>query len=242
MYNSDIHIFFTVNSGLYLKYRDFSCLIDGLHAGKTEGFSDFPDSLSRELHSGTGIFAGLNTLLFTHLHPDHFDNHLLELGRTLPSRPGIFCPDAALCTLPYSQISNGIYQTELDKEVVFYSVKTRHDGEKYRNVEHVSYLLRIAGETFFIAGDAEFAEADAQIFLEISQQISAAFVNIYHISSPKRRRFLKILSPESIFLFHLPFPEDDINGIYPIAQRLLGHLKADFPKTTILTPMSWVRS
>ena len=62
------------NSGLYLYCQGTGLLIDGLYGrGPYQCFSPFPEQLHRQMIEGTGLFAHLNGLLFTHAHGDHCD-------------------------------------------------------------------------------------------------------------------------------------------------------------------------
>ena len=95
-------IFHSVNSGLYFWDGRDGLLIDGIHRGPETGCSSTPPSLRRQLEEGSGLFAHLTGLLFTHLHGDHFDpegtTRLLALRPELAlyspeSRRGAVSPD-----------------------------------------------------------------------------------------------------------------------------------------------------
>lgn len=66
-------VFHTVNAGLYLLGGSCGILIDGLHRGGEIGLSNSPSEVGRRTAASGGIFPTLDTLLFTHLHLDHFD-------------------------------------------------------------------------------------------------------------------------------------------------------------------------
>lgn len=66
-------IFYSVNSGVYLWDGKSGVLVDGLHHGPEVGFSETPPILCKQLLRQEGLFAHLDGLLFTHLHPDHYD-------------------------------------------------------------------------------------------------------------------------------------------------------------------------
>lgn len=66
-------IFFTTNAGLYFSSGRSEILIDGMHDAAAVGFSPMDEEMARQMKSESGLFAGEGTLLFTHLHKDHYN-------------------------------------------------------------------------------------------------------------------------------------------------------------------------
>lgn len=223
----DTYVFYYVNAALYFRMEGINILIDGLHEGETGGFSPMPFSLEKDLDKGEGIFTDLDAALFTHMHPDHFSHSRLD--RLLWLKPGldVFVPDDAasdapgLSNVPVSGTKDGILFFDIGP-VRVYAIRNLHDGEMYHNDPHCSLFLSSEKGSFFIAGDALLTHKEAHAVKELvaAGPLRAAFVNLYQAASEEGRRFIECISPERTFLYHLPFPEDDIGGFRNLARQL----------------------
>ena len=243
MQQSPVSIFCTVNSGVYLQSGGFSCLVDGIHRGRDVGFSDMPPALQAQLRAHDGLFQDLQLLLFTHLHPDHFDRALTLQALQAAPPPLLYAPRSSLSTLAAEPLPDGFLRLCPAPDVTVYARPTLHDGERFRNVEHCSYLIGLGGAYYFIAGDAQLHARDAAPFAaRAGGRIAAAFLNFYHISSPLRRAFVQALAPERIVLCHLPLPEDDRHQMIPLTRRMARQLPAGGPPVELAPYMQWLDS
>ena len=59
------------NAGLLLEYRGVKLLVDAIYH-TTDPFSTSPPAVWSAMLAGEPPFDGVDTLLFTHDHPDHF--------------------------------------------------------------------------------------------------------------------------------------------------------------------------
>lgn len=234
-------IFHSVNSGLYIRSGGSGILIDGIHRGKGIGFSDMPPELMEDMFQARGLFAELSGLLFTHRHHDHFDRELLcrflsVRGNPLPAIYGT-CLELSnvVCKDPPGEPAS----FDMGNAAVT-AVRTVHDGEIYKNDPHRSFLIHIGGESFFIGGDAAPDNGCADVIKDASQSgVTAAFINVYQARSPEARDFLRRLRPERLFLYHLPFPEDDMYGHLMMAKWALRNFPEDLPELEVLRHMEW---
>ena len=233
-------VFHSVNSGLYLWDGENGLLVDGIHQGREEGCSPMPEFLSMQMRRGSGLFAHLNGLLFTHLHRDHYDPARVHcLLREHPElsfyTPGSHCGPTAV-----RSVRRGECTVRMGSAYIL-ARNTVHDGERFRGDAHQSYLIRMGGETFFIAGDAALTPEDAAAFSGFyGGEVDAGFFNLYQLSSPQGRDFLRILRPRRIFLEHLPFREDDRFHYRSLARQAARSLPGDLPRAEILPHMSWI--
>ena len=233
-------IFHSVDSGLYLWDGENGLLVDGIHQGREEGCSPMPEFLSMQLRRGSGLFAHLTGLLFTHLHRDHYDpervRHLLRERPELPLyAPGLHSGPAAV-----RSVRRGEYAVRMGSAYIL-ARDTVHDGERFRGDAHQSYLIRMGGETLFIAGDADLTAEDAAAFSGFyGGAVDAGFFNLYQLSSPQGQDFLRALRPRRIFLEHLPFKEDDRYHYRTLARQVVRSLPGDLPRAEILSHMSWI--
>lgn len=238
--NMRTNIFHSVNSGLYFWSGRTGLLVDGIHRGRDVGFSNMPGPFAEQLQRGSGIFAHLNGLVFTHMHEDHFDPLAVERFLYKRSNTPVYGPKLKRREVFERPIRQGLCNVRLN-DIHFLAKSTVHDGEEFRAVPHNTYLFRLNGENFFVAGDAMLNKADAVVFSSYwSGPIAAAFVNLYQLGSPEGQLFLRLLKPERIFLYHLPMEEDDRYCYHSTARHVLAHRPEDLPRAEVLKHMTWV--
>lgn len=233
-------IFHSVNSGLYLTDGANGLLVDGIHDGPKQGFSPMPAFLERQLVEHTGLFARVNSVLFTHLHEDHYQKDgAAKLLRFLRP-PKIYGPGLPESSAAFQPLQSRIYWVHLPGIQAF-ALDTVHDGAQYRKDPHQSYFIFMGGESFFFAGDAALTPEDASASADIhTRELTAGFFNLYQLASPQGQLFIRSLKPERIFLIHLPFREDDRYHYRSLARQIKKNFPADLPKVEILPHMSWI--
>lgn len=233
-------IFHSVNSGLFFFDGKNGVLVDGIHQGREEGCSSMPDCLSLQLRENTGLFDHLTGVLFTHLHHDHYDGEGLKfLLHGHPNLP-VYGPQLQRGGVLVRPIRAKLRSVRMGG-VCILARNTCHSGECYQEEPHQSYLIRISGECFFVAGDADLCYADAADFIGFySEPVSAAFCNPYQLSSSGGIDFLRVLAPKRIFLYHLPFQADDCYHYRQLASRAARLCPSDLPRPERLEHMAWV--
>lgn len=236
-----VNIYHTINSGLYFANKKTGILVDGLHADTQGAFSNTPDNVFEKLKTKTYPFVRLDGLLFTHWHSDHYDDNLVTQLMNLPHPPWLHGPGRTL----------GISCSPLDYEKTFYhlrmptaeivAINTQHDGLQHKHVPHHSYVLHLDEEWLFVAGDGCIDGIDMSLFKnEIgAPYITAGFFNLYHFTRTNMLNFIRKLNCRRIYLYHLPFPEDDFYNFRLLANRVIQKLPKDI-SVSIIEPMSWV--
>lgn len=231
-------IFHTLNSGLIFSNRDAQLLIDVLHNGADIGFSPFPNILYDNLIHQNGVFNKKSDIVFTHCHPDHFDDNLLKQYRSLYPNNSIYVPQvlSEFCKVTKTSNISRIIQT---KHFTLYAFQTCHEGTIYHNVFHLVYMLDINGAFYIISGDAIL---DNSLYQSISQithdNIGGIFVNPYQLNNSSNYSFFKKLNSKKIFIYHLPTPEDDIYNYHALATHALKCAQKIFSDITLLPSMS----
>ena len=233
-------VFHSVNAMLYFYAQGHGLLVDGAHGGYPEGFSNPPSQLQCQLRRRTGLFSHVDTLLFTHLHPDHFDASALDAILEASPAPRVYGPGLDRCSIPVRPVSAGITGLS-DPPFQVLAINTVHDGASFSCVPHRSYLLSCGEECFFIGGDAVLGLPQADLLAQMDHPpVTAAFLNPYQLSSSGGQAFLRALSPQRVFLYHLPFPNDDRYGFYPLARQALRNDPADLPRADFLPQIEWL--
>lgn len=206
-------IFHTVNAGLYICNDEQGLLIDGLHLG-SGGFSETPVALLDRLLSHAYPFSGKTDLVFTHLHGDHYD---LDLVRRFLQRN----PHSSIY-LPQPGDAKTAQRVHFDRFVLT-AFSTVHDGAAFAQVPHRSFCLQAENRQIVICGDGIVHRLLAeQIQALCGDKTDAVFVNVYQLASKEGQEFLNALNPEHIFLYHLPFPEEDPYGYRSMAKNVVA--------------------
>ena len=231
-----MNLFYTVNSGIYLRSASFGIFIDGIHRGEQIGFSAVPQSVRTALRTHSAPFDCSVAFLFTHAHPDHYDPKFLASVASSDSvyGPGFGC-------LPSQTLGPGIRQLLLPEGRV-YAFQSPHQGSGFSSVAHHALLVGLEHHCLLIAGDGELSpELAGTIHAFCPHGADAVCVNPYHLLSPDSRSFLALLRPRFVLLSHLPFPQDDKLGCHTLAKRAVAVYPPDFPPLTQLAPMSWLQ-
>lgn len=234
------NIFHTVNAGLYLWNGTHGLLIDGVHDGYEEGFSLMPEFLYKNLQHHTGLFGHIDSVLFTHFHPDHFQPAGYRWLTEIPDPPAVYGPGLLRRCSQIRCIAPSVFYIEMPGYQI-YAKDTLHECEKFRDVRHQSFLIQSESEKIFVAGDAVLTLEDALEFQKACPgKITAAFFNLYQLASEEGYQFIKQMQPERVFLYHLPFKEDDRFNYRKLARQIVKNTPPQVQKAEILTHMSWI--
>ena len=206
-----LQIYHTVNAGLYLWNGRSGLLIDALHGGKRVGFSDTPQKYIGMMRRKEQFFRQDNDLLFTHTHEDHYDGELVQEFLVRNPDSLIYAPGLDRSKVQSVLLEKNIRRIRM-RDYIIYAFSTEHDGKKFAGEPHNSYLVCSGEQSLWVGGDAvlypEFFDQVKGVFPD--GRICAAFVMVYQLGGRHGREFLRRLSPERLYLYHLPYPEDDV--------------------------------
>ena len=234
-----MRIFHTVNAGLYIEFQSGNILVDGIHRGADVGLSDMPAVLLHDLEKREGIFRDVRNLLFTHLHPDHFDKERM-LRFLKANAPEVYGPGLKESTVQPVPLENGFEKITMNG-ITALAIRAPHEGELFQKVDNRSYFLFPEGSSVFIAGDSILSPHFADLFFGMVQHdVDYAFFNPYQLICKQTRSFLYQLRPKRLFLYHLPLEKDDTYRLHSIARSAVKELDAGCPPVNWLHPISWI--
>lgn len=206
------------NAGILLEYGAESILIDGI-ARSYLGFTGLSDQSFEELKHRTGIYSGLQGILFTHCHPDHFDPD--RTGQIMAADPALphFIPDEN--TPDQGCIQCGSFS------VCYY--ETPHMPHTFEQVRHFVLLVRAGDEFAYIAADAMLdASLHAKLLTGVRPDWIA--VNPVYLTQTSTVNWLSASGAKDILIYHIPEGPEDRTGMRKKAERSIGRVQHQLPR------------
>lgn len=224
----NLQIYHTVNEGLYLWNGETGLLIDALHRGRGSGFSDTSDVYIRRMEQKKSFFQKPNDLLFTHTHGDHYDETLTDCFLKLYPGRHLFAPGLDRNNIQPVVLEEGVARMQMESYEI-YVFTTEHDGLRFADYPHCSYLIRWEDTWIWVSGDARLTPILAEKIARYTRgdKIEKVFVMVYQIAAKDGRDFLRKLSPKEIILYHLPYPEDDCYHFHKTAEQMCRKCEAE---------------
>lgn len=232
------------NEGVLLSAGERKVLIDALFDRPNPEYrAPAPDVLAKMM-SGTPPFAGVDLVLVTHDHPDHFAPALAV--RYLEAFPGavLVAPADAVAAMreaaaDWTRIESRVLspaiqvgeKARLDPAgIPVTALRTFHSGNR-ASPHNFMYLVELDGWRVFHEGDSSAQVEQFASFGLASADIDLALVHAWFPTSPEGERLLKeVLAPRHIALMHLPIR---LEGETP-AQ--IDAIRKNYPDIFLLTP------
>lgn len=222
------------NAGILLEFRGTRLLIDGIYDERGHCFSNLSAEQWEGLKAGTGEFSGIDYLLFTHEHGDHFSPERVMEYLDHQKPKALFLPgegSAALHALQEKaerlQIPCALLEEKVCRNTVFKpeegicikAVPARHLDKIYWEVPHFCYLLELGGKRLFFTADADFTYETFPILKGVL--LDAVFMNPLMRHSKEGGRLFSegMLQTKLSVVYHIPFAGDDAMQIRSIAER-----------------------
>lgn len=220
-----VKITLVANAGVLMEYRGKKLLLDGIfHAESHEEnpFSNIPAPLWNEMREGRPPFDGIDCLLFTHNHVDHFSPELTREYLVKQPVKAVFLPtdegeqgglrrllqEKGIPFLSLDTVANG-RPVPLESGITVTAFHTRHVDKAFLTTPHDCYLLSFDGKKLLFTADVDYT---FETFPELKDvPLRAVFVNPLFFGALQSRRFFRgELQTRTICIYHVPFPEDDI--------------------------------
>lgn len=212
----------TANAGILVETCGLHILVDAVHEKATR-FSGVPGDVLTQIVQGTGAFEHIAYMLITHAHPDHYSESLVQQFMQRHRGTELIAPIRVPGIRPFRQIrvagAGGTISLPL-AEINY--VRLAHEGEEYAGVLNYGYRVETQEDSFIVLGDA--AEADVRRGLEelmTAGPADAVFVNFPLITLGSGRDALRQCGAKEVFVFHLPFEQDDSEHYRESARRML---------------------
>ena len=217
------------NCGLVFSSGETCLLIDAL-TQELAPFYRAPESVRQEIVTGTGAYEKTCGLLFTHLHPDHYDKEAAQAFAQYHSRAALYVPNRR--ELPPERLSIGSFTVELHR--------VRHTQVAgYGKSTVDAMIISAEGKSVYVASDSA-PEVSLHESVLHGRRMDVAFWNGEMLLYKPEREALCRFAAQN-FIYHIPgAPQDGfrrklerLRGRYPAeleTVRLLG----DYPSEIIL--------
>lgn len=224
-----IQVTLAANAGVLLAYRGRKLLVDGLFRAENIPFSNLPAETVRALYGSLPPYDGIDYLLFTHGHPDHFSRGMLEEYLAENPVKGVLLPPSrnpAHVQFEQELRARGVpcgaaplsgpTEIALEPDLRVRTIPTRHLDPKYADVPHVALLLTLGSKHLLLTGDADYT---AETFPGLPP-LRAVFLNPLFFRAYKYGKFFHGDFPtETVCVYHVPFPEDDAYRVRELLAR-----------------------
>lgn len=217
------------NCGLVFSSGETCLLIDAL-TQELAPFYRAPESVRQEIVTGTGAYEKTCGLLFTHLHPDHYDKEAAQAFAQYHPHAALYVPNRR--ELPPERLSIGSFTVELHR--------VRHTQVAgYGKSTVDAMIISAEGKSVYVASDSA-PEVSLHESVLHGRRMDAAFWNGEMLLYKPEREALCRFAAQN-FIYHIPGDPQDgfrrklerLRGRYPAeleTVRLLG----DYPSEIIL--------
>lgn len=221
------------NAGVLIEYGGVRLLLDGIRRAPFAPFLPTPPQILDEMLRGaeTSRWRNVDYLLFSHLHPDHFDEAAVQAYLAANRVREIFAPEwpfaaqgaAKINAFPLS--NGGRRDFALVPDLALRAIGTAHAGEQFASVRNHAYLLTLGETRILFVGDGDYVPD----WYRAAGTVDAVFVNPLFLNSRAMPEVARLLAPQTVYVYHLPAPDDDIQAQFyrRVAER--GAKRLDVP-------------
>lgn len=233
-----VQITYLANEGFLLEAGETKVLVDALSGDGLRGYPVVPAKIRAELESARGRFAGIDLILASHYHGDHFD--AAAVARHLRANPdAVFLSTRQAVDALRRELGeeDGFeivtsYPEEgklaqLSLPGVTVEVLNLHHGRGRRPlVENLGLLIRLGGLDLLHVGDTEAEERDLQPYKELLTEIDVWLQPGWLLTDPDWQRTRDLATGDSsLVAMHLFAPNAPAEW-FGAARNLEGQVAA----------------
>ena len=208
------------NCGLAIESAGKTLLIDAL-TQELPPFYRAPETVRQNIINGWGAYAAVCGLLFTHLHPDHFDRDAAQQFAAHHDDALVYIPSRRECA-PDS-IAIGPFDITIQR--------VRHTQVAgYGKSTVDTMLVSCGGKCIYIASDAA-PEAELHQAVLAGRILDAAFWNGEILLYRPEREMLSACAKQN-FIYHIPLDPQD--GLRRKLERLMMRYPRELSNVQLL--------
>lgn len=236
----NVEVTYIANEGVLIAAGDKKVLIDGLHLKYRDEYAYPPDELRGKLEKAEGEFKGIDLVLVSHIHKDHFDpasvGRLLESERhsILASSPQVV--QAMKENFPeYEKVKSRVHavgfefgkESRLEMGIFVRYLALSHGTGRHASIQNIGHVVELGGLRFLHLGDADMADENFAPFELNKADIDVAFIPYWYLLSEKGRQLVdRQFAPKLIIAVHV-----DVNE----AAKIKEDLEAADPRIRVFT-------
>ncbi|MDH4273189.1 MAG: MBL fold metallo-hydrolase [Candidatus Aminicenantes bacterium] len=218
---------YVANSGVLVGSGETKLLVDALFDKPNPEYRAPTPELLDKIRKGEAPFDGVDLVLVTHNHPDHFDAALAVRFLEARPEPVLLAPADAVEAMrkvaaDWAKIEPRVVAIDLQvgekeskdlKGVSVTAFRTLHSGDQEAPM-NLMYLVDLGGWRVFHEGDSTGNVDEYRAFGLGKDPIDLALVHFWFPLEPNCAQFLQeVLKPDHIALTHLPIRlESDAPG------------------------------
>ena len=215
---SGVTVTFLANEGVLLSSGAHKVLIDALFLKYGRGYATPADSTQAALERARPPFDGVDLVLATHRHGDHFhpapvvahlranpEATLLTSQQVIDSLRGRLVPnDAIVRRFMARTTAPGTRRRETVNGIAVELLGLPHGGTRHRGVEHLGYIVDLGGRRVLHVGDTDISEAAFRPFRLDTARIDVALLPQWMIQSDEGRQVIqRWIRPRQVVAFHV---------------------------------------
>ncbi|HWM85817.1 MAG TPA: MBL fold metallo-hydrolase [Kofleriaceae bacterium] len=215
---ASLRVTYLANEGVLLEAGDTRVVIDGLHRHYKDLYATLPDPAREAFESAAPPWNGIDLLLVSHRHRDHF--HPEAVGRHVRAAPGahLIAPAQAVDEIAPELAADGsirprihawnwqvgrshvIRAAGLDVTLLGLS----HGSGVHADVQNVGHVFTIGGVTVLHVGDAELTADNFAPFELPARGIDIALLPWWYVASDQSRALVRAhIAPRRIVALHI---------------------------------------
>lgn len=162
--SQELRVLHVANAGVLLDCGGRQVAIDVFFRQGVEGYETVPEALRDAIESARPPYDGIELILATHRHPDHFDP--ASVARHLRNNPRArFAGTAQTASEVRRLFADRVEEITRPARQAWGNIETRflrvpHNTPFRETIENTLHLVRFCGATVAVTGDAEVAAAD----------------------------------------------------------------------------------
>ncbi len=236
-FGEPVTVRYVANAGFLVESARTRILIDALFRDGAPGYPAPPEELRAQLERAEPPFAGVDLVLVTHAHPDHFDVRALSNHLASNAAASLVAPPGCIATLDAAYAGHAPLDGRLwpaapragePLQLALAGVDLRvlrlpHSGDD----EHVGYLVIIGGKRLLFLGDAEPRPKDFAELRLAQADVHVAFAPYWLLLHDAWRDLVATgIAPERVVVTHLPAREvriaalDALGGADGVRERI----------------------
>lgn len=214
---SEVRITYVGNAGFLIDVGGKKILVDALYRNGVPGYAVHPQELQTKLEVGQAPFDGVQLLLATHVHNDHFEpnavgRHLLgnqtaTFVTTLQSVDRMRASFAAFAAV--APRVRGLVPNEGDTATVALDgisliVLNLHHGRTVP-FQNLGFLAEIDGVRLLHVGDTEASQAEIGLYALPAKKIDIAFIPFwYFLDEGGLKTVREAIAAKTVIPMHIP--------------------------------------